>query len=186
MVQVTRSFAKRATEKSEWDGQISDAVSLEVQGKGVKFLVNGTELPEASVQYLLNFSLQSLQDAYAGAKSLVEAKTNFQKRLDGLLAGSIGIREGGGVSEEIRIRRQFVMDVVREQSRVKEGKPWKETQKKAELDALDEATLNAKLDAGYEKQAAHFEPLVKAKLAELEAARQARKQARGVEVDIEI
>lgn len=186
MVQVTRSFAKRATEKSEWDGQVSGDVVLEVTGKNISFAVNGKVLPDASVQYLLNFSLQSLQDAYAGAKSIDEAKANFQKRLDGLLAGSIGIREGGGVSEEIRIRRQFVMDVVREAARKKEGKPWKDTDKKAELDALDEATLNAKLDAGYEKQVAHFEPLVKAKLAELEAARRARKQARGVEVDIEI
>lgn len=185
-MQVTRSYTKRASDKSLWDGQVHDGVTFAIEGKNTKFLVNGNELPEVSAQYLMNFALQSLQDAYAGAKDLAEAQANFQKKLDALLEGSIGIREGGGVSEEIRIRRQFVMDAVRAAARKKEGKPWKETEKKAEYDALSDEEINAKLDYAFEKNASHFGPLVAEKLAELKAAREARLTARSAAIDLDI
>lgn len=56
------------------------------------YMVNGQTLPESSVTHLLTFALQTLQDAYAGAKDESEAKGAFDGKLDKLLAGSIGTR----------------------------------------------------------------------------------------------
>lgn len=59
------------------------------------YTLNGTELPASSVQHLLTFALQTLQDAYAGAKDQSEATGNFNKKLDKLLSGTIGTRQPG-------------------------------------------------------------------------------------------
>lgn len=56
------------------------------------YVVNGQTLPESSVTHLLTFALQTLQDAYAGAKDESEAKGAFDGKLDKLLSGTIGTR----------------------------------------------------------------------------------------------
>lgn len=101
---IDRSFDARATAKRDWSGNIGK-VTLEADVK--KITVNGTELPADSVEYLLNFSLQSLQDAYAGAETMAEATANFDKKLAALIAGEIGTR-GDGVSDETRIGLKLV------------------------------------------------------------------------------
>lgn len=96
---VARVFAKRETEKSNWSGRIG-AVTLEANITDVS--VDGKSLPAASIEYLLNFSLQSLQDAYAGAESLTEATASWEKKLSALLEGTIGVRGESGMTDEER------------------------------------------------------------------------------------
>lgn len=107
--EVNRIFAKRETEKSNWSGRIG-SVTLTVTDDGNWAIVSGdykdgatTVLSRASIEYLLTFSLQSLQDAYAGAANLTEAQANYVKKLTALCEGTIGVRgEGGGMSDEER------------------------------------------------------------------------------------
>lgn len=97
---IARVFAKRETAKSDWAGRIG-AVTLVADINEVT--IDGKAVPEASVNYLLNFSLQSLQDAYAGAESLDEAMGSWEKKLTALVDGTIGVRgSGGGMSDEER------------------------------------------------------------------------------------
>ena len=91
---TNRVFTKRETEKSDWSGRIG-ATELKVDGKGIWWL-DGTELPQASADYLANFALQSLQDAYAGASSLDDATKRWEAKRTALLDGTIGARSGGG------------------------------------------------------------------------------------------
>lgn len=91
---VNRVFAKRETENSLWSGRLGVA-ELKVDGKG-KWWLDGNELPAASAAYLATFALQSLQDAYAGAKSQADAVAAWEKKRNALLAGTIGVRTGGG------------------------------------------------------------------------------------------
>lgn len=57
--------------------------------------LNGVKLSDTAVGHLATFALQTLQDAYAGAKNAGEASAAFQKKLDRILEGKIGVREGG-------------------------------------------------------------------------------------------
>lgn len=59
------------------------------------YTLDGVALPAESVEHLLNFALQTLQDAYAGAENADEAGANFGKKLDRLKTGGIGTRGGG-------------------------------------------------------------------------------------------
>lgn len=61
--------------------------------------LDGQKLPEQSVEHLLNFALQTLQDAYAGADSADEAAANWEKKRAKLLDGTIGTRGGSGGEE---------------------------------------------------------------------------------------
>ena len=119
-----------------------------------KVTLNGSELPIGSVEYLLNFALQSLQDAYAGAKNEAEAKGAFNTKLDKLLAGTIGTRASAGVSDEVRIARQVVREVLR--------KDLAKDVYEAKYKDDDEA-----VDAVYEKNRAKLEDEVKTRLAKL-------------------
>lgn len=97
---VNRVFVKRETEKSNWSGRIG---AVELVADIASMSVNGNALPTASIDYLLNFSLQSLQDAYAGADDLAEATANWEKKLNALIEGTIGVRAGGsGMTDEER------------------------------------------------------------------------------------
>ena len=62
--------------------------AVDMTAEVAKVTVNGTELPETSVEYLLHFALQSLQDAYAGAKNPTEAAAAFDKKLKALCEGT--------------------------------------------------------------------------------------------------
>lgn len=86
-MEITRNFVHREY------GEIGEAKLVVPNGKWV---LNGTELPEASVEHLATFALQTLQDAYAGAKSEDEATANFAKKLTRLLDGTLGVRTGSG------------------------------------------------------------------------------------------
>ena len=126
--------------------------------------LNGKELPIGSVEYLLNFALQSLQDAYAGSKTAAEAQGAFNGKLDKLIEGTIGTRSGGaGVSDETRISRQVVREVLRKSL----------TKEAYEAKYKDD---DAAVDAVYGKNVAKLEGEVKTRLAKLaeERARKAK------------
>lgn len=59
------------------------------------WMLNGHTLAPTAVAHLAMFSLQTLQDSYAGAKNAAEAAAAFDKKLGRILEGKIGIREGG-------------------------------------------------------------------------------------------
>lgn len=155
MAYVTnRVFEKRATDKSTWNGRVGHA-TLEVSDKGV-WTLNGKELPAQSVGYLLTFSLQSLQDAYAGAADLAEATGNFEKKLKAVQDGTIGVRTGG-VDEATKIGRGLAEAAFV----AKHGKEaWEKIEDKV-----------AKADEILAKNAAAFAPLVEAEIARRAAAR---------------
>lgn len=96
-MEIIRNFTHRTF------GAVGTAtLSADVSGA----TLDGKPLPDASVEYLLNFALQSLQDAYAGAKTEAEAKAMWAKKRDALIAGTIGVRgTGAGVSEETKVQR---------------------------------------------------------------------------------
>lgn len=102
---ASRVFDKRETAKSNWSGRVGMvefAINAPKKDE-VEFTIGGTVIPDASAVYLMHFALQSLQDAYAGAESLVEACAAFDKKLAALMEGTIGVRSGnGGESDEDR------------------------------------------------------------------------------------
>lgn len=53
------------------------------------------ELDANAVAHLLNFSLQTFQDAYAGAKDETSARAAFEKKLNRAVQGLIGVRASG-------------------------------------------------------------------------------------------
>lgn len=115
-------------------------VNLEADVKSV--IVDGKELPASSVEYLLTFALQNLQDAYAGAESAAEAQARWQKKLDRLIEGSIGTRESGdGASLETRTIRTILGEMLRGAGK------WKEL-----TEGKDEAERATLLDAIFAKQ----------------------------------
>ena len=135
-------------------------VVLEADVKVMK--LNGQPIPDASVEYLLYFALQSLQDAYAGAKTEAEAKGAFGTKLDKLIAGTIGTRVGGaGVSEETRVARQ----ITRAKLRAGLEKDVYEAKYKEDDEAVD---------AVYAKNEAKLRPFVTEKLEELKREREAK------------
>lgn len=117
---ITRKYVKRATAKSNWDGFVGE-VRLRIEGNDWE--LNGVELAPASKMHLANFALQTLQDAYAGATNMTEAKAAFEKKLDKILNGTIGMR---GVGEDAIMR--FVRAIIR---------PKLTGANKAAYDALD-------------------------------------------------
>lgn len=120
-IEISRVYTKRETEKSNWSGRIG-AVTLAIdpaiveddngQATGIDlvFTLDGKELPLNSVEHLLTFALQSLQDAYAGAESLDEAIGAWEKKRNRLYEGTLGTRDGSG-GEEPYMR--LVRDIIR-------------------------------------------------------------------------
>jgi hypothetical protein len=157
MTDIVREFIHRTY------GNIGRVV-MAADVKEVK--INGKVLPESSVEYLLNFALQSLQDAYAGSDNPAEAKGAFDTKLDKLLAGTMGTRTGGsGVTEEVRIARTIVKAMLLKQLTGDELATFKE---------LKDAALDARLDEVYTKNEAKIKPAVEERIKEL-AAERARK-----------
>lgn len=149
-------------------------IVLESDVKTIK--LNGKPIPEASIEYLLTFALQSFQDAYAGAKDQSEAKANFDKKLERVIEGKIGLREGGGVTEEIRIARR-VMRLVYKNALGKDD--WQ-----AFVDR-PEGEQNAKLDELLVKNEAKMKPLVEEALEEARKERERRaKLGKALELDL--
>lgn len=145
---IERSFVKRN------EGTISN-VRLEAQVS--KMTLDGKELPDSSVEYLLNFALQSLQDAYAGGKTLDECKALFAKKYDRLLAGQIGVRESGeSIDDETRIGRKIVRAQIRQNADA-----WKKFAQLSEDEQL------AALDKNLAKNAEKLAPVIAAEMKRL-------------------
>lgn len=149
---------------------------LEITGKG-KLALDGKELSERSVEHFLNFALQSLQDAYAGADSADDAKARWQAKYDKIVEGTIGVRTGGSGEEPVmRYVRQVLRSLLGEQS-------------KAEYKALEASEkndwLDDKFDALTEEQQARVRDAAEKLMAEDIAKKQAAKKlVGGVEIDI--
>lgn len=150
VIETVREFNHRTF------GSVGRAV---LSAKVAEVTLNGKALPIGSVEYLLNFALQSLQDAYAGAKTEAEAKGAFDTKLDRIIAGTVGVRMGGGgVSEETKVARQVVREILRK----KLDKEVYEAKYKDDDAAVDEA---------FAKNEAKLRPFVDERLAELKAER---------------
>lgn len=122
-------------------------------------------LPATSVAHLVNFALQTLQDSYAGSKTADEAQGSFGKKLDALIAGTLGQRTGGGVGLVQVKARQFARQAAK--------LAWSADKYKERLGVgLDASAINAVLDGIVEKNPKLIE-MAKAKIAEEAAAREA-------------
>lgn len=144
-----------------------------------KYVLNGTELPDASVAHLMTFALQTLQDAYAGAKSTDEALGAFNGKLDKLLNGTIGTRASGdGADERTRVARSVTMAAAKAKFGAKSPE-W------ATFTGLSDDDKNAKLDGWYAANAAAFDPAIDEEMARRAAKRDANK-ALGASVAIEM
>lgn len=155
-IETLRNFAHRTY------GDIGRVV-LTAEIGAVK--LNGQTLPAGSVEYLLNFALQSLQDAYAGARSAAEAKGAFDGKLDKLIAGTIGTRTASAaVSDETRIQRKIVKAALKAKLGGASAE-WKT------FTGLEQDVQEAKLDELFTKNAEALAPLVAAELEELQRER---------------
>lgn len=97
-IQVKRAFVHKA------HGEIGE---IELASDVKKMVLNGVELPQVSIDYLLTFAMQTLQDAYAGAKDQDEAQKAFEAKLERIQKGEIGVR-GAGVDPMVKIQRDAV------------------------------------------------------------------------------
>lgn len=136
-----------------------------------KWTLNGTVLPESSVEHLARFALQTLQDAYAGADNSAEAVAFFNAKLDKIINGTIGTRGGGdGADPRTLIERSFVRRSVKDQFGSKSADWAKFTglEPVAQLAKLDEWVTQVKAD---KDEAAKLAALVDGELARREAAK---------------
>lgn len=127
-MQINRSYARQ--------GEAIASVSLEAPDGEYK--LDGNVLPESSVQHLLTFALQSLQDAYAGAKDNAEAEAAFAKKYQRLIDGSVGVR-AGGTDTFTKTCRQIARQIVR-------AKFAESGRKYSEFTALSASEQNDRLD----------------------------------------
>lgn len=149
-------------------------IMLETDATVIK--LNGKPIPLGSMEYLLTFALQAFQDAYAGATSAAEAQSGFDKRFERVMEGKIGVREGGGVTEEVRIARR-VMRLVYKTKLDKDA--WQV------FADLPEAEQNVKLDDLLVKNEAKMKPLVQEALDEARKERERKaKLGKGFDLDI--
>lgn len=158
-MEINRSYTHRTF------GQIGSVTFATPKGK---YVLNGHELPEASVEHLMTFALQTLQDAYAGSKNTDEALGAFNGKLDKLLNGTIGTRgTGDGADERTRVARSVVQAAAKAKFGAKSPE-W------ATFTGLDDAERNAKLDAWYEANKAAFDPAIDEEMARRAAKREAK------------
>lgn len=102
-MQVTRTFSHREF------GNLGEATLAVEKGK---WALDGQALPDASVEYLMGFALQSLQDAYAGAKSQQAASAAFDAKRKRLIEGAIGRTAGPAEEPHVRFIRQMVRNAL--------------------------------------------------------------------------
>lgn len=175
---VARLFEKRETEKSGWGGRIGH-VELVVDGE--KWTLDGKELPDASIHYLMNFALQSLQDAYAGADGLKDATARWEAKRAALIDGTVGASGGGGVSDETTAQRYVMKRAYLAQV---------DDAKKAAFKDMEPADQADLLDRLFAKNAAKLATVVADRLAEMEAERKRRAAERaklaGMGVDLDL
>jgi len=159
---VKREFAHKT------HGQIGQ---VHLTADVTKVTIAGKEIPSKSVEYLLNFALQSLQDAYAGAKNEGEARGMFEKKLAALVEGTIGLRTGTSVSEETRVAISVTRAILKANLTAEAFAKYKDD---------DDAVL-----AAFEKNRDKVQPHVDARIAELRKERERKaKLAKGFALDI--
>lgn len=132
--------------------------SVELVAPEGKWTLDGKELPGASVDHLVNFALQTLQDSYAGAKTADEAKADFIKKYDKLIAGTLGLRGGDGADAFTIEARSLTRAVVKASMGVKSPE-W------AKFTGLDDKAQLAKLDEWFAENEAEWTPKVNERLA---------------------
>lgn len=165
---VARTFEKRETAKNAWQGRIGMA-ELIMSAKGGELVVtlNGKTLPQSMIDYLMTYSLQSLQDSYAGSENLNEATASFEKRLAAIQEGTIGVRTGSGASEETIVQRMVAKAAFMASAKVTDAD-------KEAFGKLDDDAQNAKLDEIFAKNSEKLSPAVEKKIAERAEARAKR------------
>jgi hypothetical protein len=138
---------------------------IQMQADVGLFTIDGKTLPQSSVEYLLTFALQSFQDAYAGAENAEDAVGRFNKKLDRVIAGTIGLREAGdGASAETKAIRGVIGDMLRA------AKQWQTV-----IGELDEDKRADMLDAIFAKQPEAKQATIRATAQERMAEAAARK-----------
>lgn len=163
--EVSRVFAKRETEKSDWSGRIG-ATTLSITDDG-NWVLDGKVLPRKSVEYLMTFSLQSLQDAYAGAESLSDATKRFEAKLAAVIDGTIGMRGGSTVDEFTSIARSMVRAAYK-------SKYGKDSPEWTEFTGLDDDAADEFLDAKFAANENALRPAVEAEIERRDAERKAK------------
>lgn len=170
---INRSYARRATA----DSPGYDIGTVEFVAPGGDYILDGNVLPPQSVEHLLTFALQTLQDAYAGATDASEAVGAFGAKYDRLVAGTLGTRSGGGgVDEFTTVMRQVVRGAVKAKLGAKSPE-W------ATFTGLDDADQNERLAAIFAKNEKAMRPVVEAKVAE-RAAERARKASLKIDISL--
>lgn len=165
---VNRVYEKRATDKSNWSGRIGMAeLNVSTKGGELSMTLNGKTIPESMMQYLLNFSLQSMQDAYAGAASLSEATSWFEKKLEAIQNGTVGARGSAGVSEETIVQRLVAKAAYLASAKVSDAD-------KTAFKEMSDDDANALLDGIFAKNAAKLAEAVAKKTQERSEARAKR------------
>lgn len=176
-MEYARSFDHRGGKTSVAFGHIGAVTFTVPDGE---YRLNGAVLPESSVRHLLEtYALQSLQDAYAGAKSTDEALGSFNKRLDALLNGTMGVRGSGDGADYRTIVMRSVVGVTASAKFGPKSPEWL-----AFLE-LEDDERNAKLAAWYEANKETFDPAIDEEI-ERRAAKKAAKEALRGSVAIEM
>lgn len=134
---MTKTLNASRTYDHKTFGRIGVAELLVESESDIVVMLNGQELPAQSIDHLLTFALQSLQDAYAGAESEVDALERFNAKLTRILEGTLGTRSGGGgVDEFTRLMRMVLRPLVKEAAG---AAAWKDMDEEARVAAIDAA-----------------------------------------------
>ena len=169
-MEITRNYTHRTY------GNIGSVTFESPKGK---YSINGHDLPDVSVAHLMTFALQTLQDAYAGAKNTDEALGAFNSKLDKLLNGTIGTRgSGDGADERTRVARSIVQAAMKAKFGAKSPE-W------AEFTGRSDEAQVARLDEIFAENEATFAPAVDEEIARRAAKRAAKENlAASVEVTL--
>lgn len=166
---IARTFEKKR-QGSNVQGRIGNA-TLRVDIAECR--LNGEELPRSSIEHLLNFSLQTLQDAYAGAETLTDAVDAFEAKLGKLIGGTLGAR-GEGVDSFTKVARQVVRAILKKNSSEEKFKAF------TDLDAREQTE---RLDAIFATNEERLRPVVETEIEKRKAAaEEAKKLADGMEI----
>lgn len=180
VLETARLYEKRATEKSTWNGRIGQA-ELKFESKSdIVVTLDGKELPSASIDHLLNFALQTLQDAYAGAQSLAEAEASFESKRTKLYEGTIGTRGGAGASEETVVQRLVAKEAYMASAKVSDA------DKKALAAKVKDGEADDFLDDLWANNAEKLAGRFTVKMAEREAARKRRAEEKAAMAKVEL
>lgn len=165
---VARTFEKRETAKNAWNGRIGHAeLIMSAKGGELNVTLNGKVLAQSMIDYLMTYSLQSLQDSYAGAENLTEATASFEKRLDAIQSGTIGVRSGSGASEETIVKRMVAKAAFMASAKATDAE-------KEAFGKLSDDEQNAKLDGIFAKNSEKLSAAVEKKISERSVMREKR------------